>query len=69
MPSQTSSSLPNVTNLTLGRATERVSVIQATKAIALHLGIAMGTNVLRLERIAETVDGEPVEWRVAFRKI
>ena len=56
-------------NLSLGRATERVSVIQATKAIALHLGIAMGTNVLRLERIAETVDGEPVEWPVTFRKI
>ena len=56
-------------NLSLGRATERVSVIQATKAIALHLGIVMGTNVLGLERIAETVDGEPVEWRVAFRKI
>jgi GntR family transcriptional regulator len=55
--------------LSLGRATERVSVIQATKAIALHLGIAMGSDVLRLERIAETVDGEPLEWRVAFRKI
>jgi hypothetical protein len=25
--------------------------------------------VLRLERIAETVDGEPLEWRVAFGKI
>jgi DNA-binding GntR family transcriptional regulator len=56
-------------NLSLGRATERVNVIQATKAIALHLGIAMGSDALRLERIAETVDGEPVEWRVAFRKI
>jgi DNA-binding GntR family transcriptional regulator len=55
--------------LSLGRATERVSVIQATKAIALHLGIAMGIDVLRLERIAETADGEPIEWRVAFRKI
>jgi GntR family transcriptional regulator len=55
--------------LSLRRATERVSVIQATKAMAVHLGIAMGSDVLRLERIAETVDGEPVEWRVAFRKI
>ena len=55
--------------LSLGRATERVSVIQATKAIALHLGIPMGSDLLRLERIAETVDGEPVEWRVVFRKI
>jgi DNA-binding GntR family transcriptional regulator len=55
--------------LALGRATERVSVIQATKAIALHLGIAMGIDVLRFERVAETVDGEPIEWRVAFRKI
>jgi DNA-binding GntR family transcriptional regulator len=55
--------------LLLGRATERVSVIQATKAISLHLGIATGSDVLRLERIAETIDGEPVEWRVAFRKV
>jgi DNA-binding GntR family transcriptional regulator len=55
--------------LSLGRATERVSIIQATKAIALHLGVATGSTVLRLERIAETVGGEPVEWRVTFRKI
>jgi GntR family transcriptional regulator len=55
--------------LWLGRATERVSVIQATKVMALHLGIAMGSDVLKLERIAETVDGEPLEWRVAFGKI
>jgi DNA-binding GntR family transcriptional regulator len=56
-------------NLTLGRATERVRVMQATKAISLHLGVAMGSDVLRLERIAETADGEPVEWRVTFRKM
>ena len=61
--------LAQLHNLSLGRATERVSVIQATKAMALHLGIPMGSDVLRLERIAETVDGEPVEWRVVFRKI
>jgi len=29
----------------------------------------MGIDVLRFERVAETVDGEPIEWRVAFRKI
>ena len=55
--------------LSLGRATEWVSVIQATKAMALHLGITTGSNVLRLERIAETVDGAPLEWRVAFKKM
>jgi hypothetical protein len=35
----------------------------------LHLQIARGTDVLKLNRIVETADGEPVEWRVTFRKI
>ena len=55
--------------ISLGRATERISIVPATKDIASHLGIAAGANVLKLDRIAETADGEPVEWRVAYRKI
>jgi DNA-binding GntR family transcriptional regulator len=55
--------------LSLGRASERISIVQATKDIAEHLGIATGTDVMKLDRIAETADGVPVEWRVAYRKI
>ena len=55
--------------LSLGRATERVSIIPVTKDVALHLGIAVGANVLKLDRLVETTDGEPVEWRVTFRKL
>jgi DNA-binding GntR family transcriptional regulator len=56
-------------DLTLGRATERLSIVVATKDVASHLQIAPGTNVLKLNRIVETADGEPVEWRVTFRKM
>jgi GntR family transcriptional regulator len=52
----------------LGRASERMSIVRASKDVAMHLGIAAGSDVLKLDRIAETVDGKPVEWRVAFRK-
>ena len=55
--------------LSLGRATERLSIVPATKDVAEHLGIAAGTDVMKLDRIVETADGEPIEWRVAFRKI
>jgi DNA-binding GntR family transcriptional regulator len=55
--------------LPLGRATERISIVPATKDVALHLGITAGTDVMKLDRIVETSDGEPVEWRVAYRRI
>jgi DNA-binding GntR family transcriptional regulator len=55
--------------LALGRATERVSIVRATKDVATHLPIAPGTDVLKLNRIVVTADGDPVEWRVTFRKI
>src|SRR5262245_48891831 len=55
--------------LLLGRATERISIVPATKDVAVHLGVAVGANVMKLNRIVETADGEPIEWRVAFRKI
>ena len=55
--------------IALGRATERLSIVRATKDVASHLQIAPGADVLRLNRIVATVDGEPVEWRVSFRKI
>ena len=55
--------------LALGRATERGSIVGATKDVASHLQIAAGEDVLKLDRIVTTIDGEPVEWRVSFRKI
>jgi DNA-binding GntR family transcriptional regulator len=53
----------------LRHATERLSIVPATKQVALQLQIAPGTDVLKLNRIVETANGEPVEWRVTFRKI
>jgi DNA-binding GntR family transcriptional regulator len=55
--------------LALGRATERLSLVRVTKDVASHLQVGAGTEVLRLNRIVETADGDPVEWRVTFRKI
>ena len=40
----------------------------ATREVAKHLGIGAGAQVMKLDRIVETADGEPIEWRVAFRK-
>jgi len=52
--------------LTVGRATEHVSIVPATGDIALHLRIAAGTQVIKLDRVTETADGVPIEWCVAF---
>jgi hypothetical protein len=30
--------------------------------------VAPRTNVLKMDRVVETADGVPVEWRVAFSK-
>ena len=32
----------------LGRATERVGIVQATREVALHLGVAVGADVMKL---------------------
>jgi DNA-binding GntR family transcriptional regulator len=55
--------------ISLGRAMERISIVPATKDVAAHLAIAAGADVMKLDRIVETADGEPVEWRVAYRKM
>ena len=54
--------------ISIGRAFERMSIVRVSNDVAVHLGIAAGTDVLKLDRICETVDGEPLEWRVGFRK-
>ena len=55
--------------LALGRATERITIVPATRDVAAHLGITAGADVMKLDRVVKTVSGEPVEWRVAFRKL
>jgi hypothetical protein len=40
--------------------------VRATGDIAVHLGIVVGTHVLKLDRVIETADGRPIEWRAAF---
>ena len=52
----------------LARSSERISIVPAGGEIAHHLGVAPGTDVLKLDRIVETSDGVPAEWRVAFSK-
>jgi len=54
--------------LQLARATERASIVPASAEIASHLATGPGTNVVKLDRVAETAQGVPVEWRVAFSK-
>jgi DNA-binding GntR family transcriptional regulator len=54
--------------LTLGRASERVSIVPASTDVARHLRIAPGTDVVKLDRVTETADGTPIEWRVAFTR-
>jgi GntR family transcriptional regulator len=52
--------------LVLGRGSESVSVAMAGAAEARALGVTKGKPVLRLDRVVCTIDGRPVEWRVAF---
>jgi len=52
--------------LSIGRARERISFVQAPRDVARRLGISARTSVVKLDRIIETIDAEPVEWRVAY---
>ena len=64
--------LPDIVDLAqrfgvrLGRASEHISFVPATSGIAQHLGTTAGTSIVKLDRIIETTQGEPVEWRVAY---
>jgi DNA-binding GntR family transcriptional regulator len=46
--------------LSLGRVTERISIVRATRDVASHLRIAAGTDVMKLDRVTETADGRPM---------
>src|SRR5262245_6065188 len=52
--------------LSLGRSSERISFVSVPADVAEYLGIAAGTGVVKLDRITETRNGAPVEWRIAY---
>jgi GntR family transcriptional regulator len=45
------------------RAEERLSAVAADSVAAAHLKVAPGTPLLRVDRVAYTYGGKPVEWR------
>ena len=51
--------------LLLGRAEEQVRATNANSEIAEELRIAKDTPILTLDRVVYTLDGRPVEWRLA----
>lgn len=48
------------------RADERITAVAADQPTAKALGIATGTPLLKIDRIAYAIDGKPVEWRVSL---
>jgi len=55
--------------ISLGRAMEGINIVPTTKDVVSHLAIAASADVMKLDCIVKTADGEPIEWRVAFRKL
>ncbi|HEY7548511.1 MAG TPA: GntR family transcriptional regulator [Hyphomicrobiaceae bacterium] len=47
-------------------AEERLTPVAADRAAAKTLGVAAGTPLLRIERVAFALEGKPVEWRVSL---
>lgn len=52
--------------LILGRGCERVSLALASDAVAGKLSVAVGSALLRLDRVVFAIDGHPVQWRIAL---
>jgi GntR family transcriptional regulator len=51
--------------VTVARARERLKAVAAAPEDARLLGVAAGTPVLAIDRVAEAIDGATVEWRVS----
>jgi GntR family transcriptional regulator len=49
----------------LARAQERISVEAADSEVASVLNVAKGTPLLKLDSVVFSIDGLPIEWRVA----
>jgi GntR family transcriptional regulator len=47
------------------RTDDRLSAVAAAAAHAAALGVAVGTPLLKIDRIAFTLEDQPVEWRVS----
>ena len=50
----------------LGKAEERISIASASPEVADALCVARGSPVTVLDRVVRAIDGQPVEWRVAW---
>ena len=57
--------LAQLYGILLGKADERITIAAAPPAIADSLRVASSTAVMLLDRLLFTLDGQPVEWRVA----
>ena len=54
-------------DLALGRARERIRLVDAPFDAAMHLGIRPGEQkVTELDRVTATTNNVPIEWRVSF---
>ncbi len=52
--------------ITIHRAEERLKAVRPGSRIAQLLGVDRDEPLLRIERVAYTLDGKPVEWRVSY---
>jgi DNA-binding GntR family transcriptional regulator len=52
----------------LGGASERILIVPASGDIAQTLGVVPGTSVLKRDRVTESAEGEPLEWRIAYSR-
>jgi GntR family transcriptional regulator len=52
--------------VTIGRASEKLKAVAAEEEDAEALGIAPGTPLLRIDRLAYSLDGRRAEWRVSL---
>jgi GntR family transcriptional regulator len=51
--------------ITVARAVERLKAVAASKADVERLGCAPGTPLLEIDRVAYSLNGEPMEWRLS----
>jgi GntR family transcriptional regulator len=52
--------------VTIGRASEQLKAISASSDQAKHLGVQAGHPLLQIDRLAFSLDGRCVEWRLSF---
>jgi len=55
--------------LLLGKAEERINIRAASAGVAKALDIAVGSPVAVMDRLVRTIDGRPVEWRMAWSQL